>query len=305
MRFPVLLVVALSVPGALSAQFEGALPKTTTLAASTRAMALGDSYAMSSGHSDAVFYHPALLTGSSGFGGTMQRWNAPGSFTSFSAAFDLFGGSWALGGRSLQYGVPDGSTLVAPTGQDHLFVPGGDPVSERTVTLAYARDIVAGISAGLAVDLLDARINRAQHNVSLVDLSLAREVGPVSVGLTAHDIGEKPFVDYGARPSRIVLGAGAYGRQVGILDVGFATNLGLDAADELTYGAGVEVGYWPIQGRTFVARLGVQDTPEGSEASPVTMGLAFWADDLTVEWAFRPFSGADEGGTHSVGLRWR
>ena len=72
-----------------------------------------------------------------------------------------------------------------------------------------------------------------------------------------------------------------------------------------TLGGGVELGYYPIQGRTFVARLGFQDVPEDSEAAPVTMGFAFWADDLTIEWAFRPVSDADEGGTHRFGVRWR
>lgn len=307
MRLPAQLVAAalLLVPAALSAQLEGTLPRTTTLAASTRALALGDSYAMSSGHADALFYHPALLTNASGFGGTLQRWNAAGSFATFSAAFDFLGGSWGLGVRSLQYGVPDGDALVSPVGQDHLFVPGGDPVSERAVTLGYARDVIAGVSAGVTMDLVDARIDASQHNVMLFDVGLGTEVGPLTLGLTAHDIGEKPFVDYGARPSRVVLGAGTYGRPTGPFDLGLATNIGLDAADELTWGAGVELGYWPIQGRTFVARLGVQDVPDGSDASPVTMGFAFWADDLTLEWGFRPFSGADEGGTHSVGVRWR
>lgn len=298
-------VAVLLVPSAATAQDESFLPRTTTLPASVRAMALGDSYVMNAGHADVLFYHPAQLTSASGFGGDVQRWGPTASAASFSGAFDFFGGTWGIGVRSLQYGVPDGSSFQAPLGQDHHFTPGGDPVSERTVTLGYGREVFSGISAGVAVDLLDARVESSQHNVTLVDIGVSTELGPLGVGLTAHDIGDKPFGDFGSAPSRIVLGAGAYGRQAGIFDLGIAANVGLDAEDEVTYGAGVEVGYYPIQGRTFVARLGVQDVPDGSEVAPLTMGFAFWADDLTLEWAFRPVSDADEGGTHRFGIRWR
>ncbi len=72
---------------------------------------------------------------------------------------------------------------------------------------------------------------------------------------------------------------------------------------ELLAGAGLEVGYWPINGRTFVARIGVERVPEG-EASPLTLGFAFWGDDLVLEWAFRDFGTLGEG-THRFGVRWR
>lgn len=300
---PVVLAVFL-VPTAISAQAIGSLPKTTKLPSSVRAMALGDSYVMNSGQADALFYHPAQLTSARGFGADLQRWGAASSAAAFSGAFDFFGGTWGVGLRVLQYGVPDGSTLQAPIGQDHQFVAGGDPASERTATIGYARDIF-GISAGVSVDLLDARIESSQHNVALFDIGISKDVGPLGVGLTAQDIGEKPLVNSGSEPARIVLGAGAYGQQVGIFDLGLAAHLGRDADDEWAYGGGVELGYYPIQGRTFIARLGFQDTPEGSDASPLTTGFAFWADDVRIEWAFRPFSGGDQGGTHRIGVSWR
>ena len=135
-------------------------------------------------------------------------------------------------------------------------------------------------------------------------MSVAREVGPVIVAVTVHDLGDKPLLGTGAGPSRVVIGAGNYGHQVGIFDIGYAARVGLDD-DAVTYGGGVEVGYWPIQGRTFVARVGFQEVPDGSDASPITTGFAFWGDNITVEWAFRPFRGADLGGTHRFGVRWR
>lgn len=301
------VAVALTGPADASAQAAGILPRAAHLPGSTRAMGLGDAYAMTSGHSDAVFYHPALLTGASGFGIEMQRWTQNGTAAALSGAVQWMGGGVGVGLRTLQYGALGQGAAAVPLGQDHLFQFGTEPVSERIVTLAYAREVFFDIDLGVAVDFVDERlptdsINR--HGVTLFDISAAHELGPVTLGVTVHDIGTKPILDTGTGPSRVELGVGGYGKEVGPLDVGFAAKVGVDD-DEVTYGGGIEVGYWPIQGRTFVARVGFQDVPDGSDASPFTTGFAFWGDDITIEWAFRPFDGVDEGGTHRFGLRWR
>lgn len=307
-------LAALLLPATLMAQSRSFLPRTTTFPSSTRAMALGDSYVLTAGHSDVIFYHPARVTDASGFGADLQSWGTDGasaaSAAAFSGSFEGFGGAWGIGIRMLQFGVPSdggagGGVPQAPIGQDHHFVSGGDPVSERTATIAFGRELFGGISLGVAMDLVDARFGASQDNAMLFDAGLSTDVGPVGVALTAHDMGSKPFGDFGTGPSRVVLGAGAYGEQVGILDVGFAANAGIDADDQFTFGAGVEIGYYPIQGRTFVARLGMQDVPDGSSVSPVTAGFAFWADNLSLEWAFRPLGDSLGTGTHRFGVRWR
>lgn len=298
------VATAATVPIDVSAQTPGVLPKATHLPGSTRAMALGDSYMMGSGHADAIFYHPALLTGAGGFGLDVQRWGIESSAAAVSAAVQWLGGGVGVGLRTLQYGAVGTDASAAPGGQDHLFDVGPVPVSERIATLAYAREALFDVDVGVAMNVVDERVGSTRHSVALFDVSLARDVGPVIVGVTVRDIGDKPVLDTGAEPSRITLGVGRYGRPLGPLDVGFAANVGLDD-DEVTYGGGVEVGYWPIQGRTFVARLGVEDVPDGSEVSPITTGFAYWGDDITVEWAFRPLGEADEGGTHRFGVRWR
>jgi len=291
-------------PAALSAQAEGVLPRITQMSASTRAMALGDSYMMDAGHADVIFYHPALLTRARGFGLDVQRWGSNSSSTAISGAMQWFGGAIGVGLRTLQYSAAGSSVLAAPPGQDDLFGFGSVPVSERVATLGYARGIPFDLDLGINANLVDERVGGSRQNVLLVDVGLARNVGPVVLGITAHDIGEKPILDTGAKPTRVVLGAGNYGEQLGILDYGYTATVGF-SEDEVTYGGGVEVGYWPIQGRTFVARIGFQSVPDGSEAARVTTGFAFWGDNVTVEWAFRPFSDADEGGTHRFGVRWR
>jgi len=209
-----------------------------------------------------------------------------------------------VGLRTLQYAAAGIGVAAAPSGQDHLFGSGPAPVSERTASLGYAHGIPFELDLGVGVHFVDERVGTSHQNVVLFDVSAAREIGPVVVGVTVHDLGGKPILDTGAKPSRVVIGAGNYGQPLGILDIGYAATVGF-GDDAVTYGGGLEVGYWPIQGRTFVARVGLQDVPDESDASPVTMGLAFWGDNITVEWAFRPFGGTDEGGTHRVGVRWR
>lgn len=304
MRAPLrcLLVATLLSPLSVVAQTAGALPQVLELPASTRAMALGDAYMMNARHSDVLFYHPALLTGASGFGLDVQRWGSESSSTAASAAMQWLGGGIGIGLLTLQYGAPGERGAAAPGGQDHLFESGDVPVSERVAVVGYAREVF-GIDVGVAGKLVEERVGGDQDTEAMVDLSLSTEVGPLTVGLTARDWGREPIVETGgAQPSRLVLGAGAYGQQVGIFDVGLTGALSY-SEDQTVVSGGVEVGYWPIRGRTFVARAGIRQVPEG-DGSPFSFGFAFWGDNMVLEWAYRPF-GEIEAGTHRFGMRWR
>ncbi|HSG09605.1 MAG TPA: hypothetical protein VLA36_14685 [Longimicrobiales bacterium] len=303
---PVLLA-ALLAPVALEAQVQGNLPKVLTLPASTRAMALGNAYVLTERHADVLFYQPALLSRASGFGLDVQRWSAEASSTTASAAMAWLGGGVGIGLQTLQYSAP---SIAVPGGQDHIFQAGPIPVSERVATLGYGRTL-KGIALGAAGKLVDQRVSSARNTLLLVDLGVAHEVGPFMVGLTAKDLGPQAFDTDGngeeesaeARPARFVLGAGAYGQEVGIFDLGVAAQVSY-SSDETLVGGGLEIGYWPITGRTFVARVGAQKVPDGSEASPVTFGFSYWGDDLVLEWAYRDFGDVGEG-THRFGVRWR
>ena len=306
---PALLALLLA-PASLQAQVVGNLPKVLSLPSSTRAMGLGDAYVLTERHADVLFYHPALVTRASGFGIDVQRWGAEASSTTASAATTWFGGGVAVGLQTLQYSAPG---LTVPDGPDHLFTAGPVPVSERVATVALARTL-KGFELGVAGKLVEQRVSTARNTISLADLSVARGLGPLMVSATVKDLGPQPFDtdedegedeedDEDPRPTRFVVGAGAYGQQVGIFDLGLAAQLSL-SSDETRVGGGVEVGYWPIQGRTFVARVGVQKVPAGSDASPVTLGFSYWGDDLVLEWAFQDFGDLGEA-THRFGVRWR
>jgi hypothetical protein len=305
MRLALLFLLALDLPprGA-AAQARGRLPRVLELPASTRAMALGGAYMMNAGHADALFYHPALVDDASGFGLDLQAWSGEATSATASAAMAWLGGGVAVGLQTLQYGGAVTGSTPLPPGQDVLFDPAAPVTSERVASVGYARRIF-GFRVGAAAKLVEQRQNGDRDATGAVDVGLARNLGPLVVGLTAANLGPDLSLPGGSTPlpTRITLGAGAYGRQVGPLDMGLAGALTRRDDGELLAGAGLEVGYWPIVGRTFVARIGVQRVPEG-DASPLTLGFAYWGDDLVVEWAWRDFGALGES-THRFGIRWR
>jgi len=286
-------------PSAARAQDLGTLPKLLTLPASTRAMALGGAYQPTARHSDGVFYNPALVNGSTGMGVDVQQWGREASAAAASAALPWFGGSVAVGLQTLQFGIQG---AVVPDDEDHLFNAGSAAVSERLATAAYARRFL-GVEWGIAGKLAEERIGGARSTVAMMDVGAAKGLDPVMVGISAMDLGGRPFDGKdGLGVPRVVAGAGAYGQPVGIFDVGFAAALAW-TEDRASVGGGVELGYWPINGRTFVARVGAQSPPDGSDASPFTFGFAFWGDDLRLEWAYQDFGGG-RSGTHRFGVAW-
>jgi hypothetical protein len=294
-----LALAAALVPASAHAQSRGTLPKLLTLPASTRAMALGGAYQPTARHSDGIFYNPALINGSTGMGVDVQQWGWESSSATASAALPWFGGSVAVGLQTLQFGV---AAATVPDGEDHLFDAGATAVSERLVAAGYARKLF-GVDWGVAGKLADERVGTARSTVTMLDVGAARSVGPVVVGVSAMDLGSRPFDGKdGLAAPRVVAGAGAYGQPVGIFDVGYAAALTW-TEDRTSVGGGVELGYWPITGRTFVARFGARSVPSGSDASPFTFGFAFWGDDLRLEWAYQDFGGGASG-THRFGLAW-
>lgn len=306
MRKPacIFLLAFVMTPGIASGQSEGRLPRVLEVPSSTRAMALGDAYMMDSGHADAIFYHPALLVDASGFGLDIENWSTEATSATVSAAMAWLGGGIGIGLQTLQYDVGADAVARLPPGQDGLFAGGTGHASERVASVGYGRRVF-GLRIGVVGKLVEQRVAAARDATGAVDVGAATELGPVTVGLTAANLG--PDMAFSGEttplPTRVTLGAGAYGRPLGPLDLGVAAALTRRDDGALLAGAGVELGYWPIVGRTFVARVGLQRVPEG-EGSPLTVGFAFWGDDLVLEWAYRDFGGLGEG-THRFGLRFR
>lgn len=291
------LIFAMPGPASVAGQ-DGFVRLGPDIPTSTRALALGGAYMMDGEQSDAVFQHPELLRGSTGMSLNFQRWGDAASATSASAASSWFGGDVgvAIGLQSMQHTQSslDGTGGLLP--QDGLFVDAGTQISERIASVGLAR-AMAEIEWGLALRLTEVRVGDIGNDTDVaLTFGAAREVGPVTVGVAYRDILRSV--------SDLTIGVGAYGWELGILDVGVSARLeGFD--EDVRYGGGVELGYWPIRGRTFVARIGAQNVPDGSAARPLTLGFAYWGDALVLEWGYQPFEGAPESGTHRFSVGWR
>lgn len=288
-------------PASLAAQTPERAPAVVELPSSSRAMALGHAF-QAGPDADAVFYNPALASRARGFAlGIHWLTGASRAFTA-AAAGEWFGGGIAIGLQGLEYGA-DHLEGARPGGLDALVADGPTAVSELAATVAYGRDLL-GLRVGVAARLLDQRFDTRRRQDVAWDVGVARALGPGTASLavrhlaperTVHGVTSNP-------PTDVTLGWSGYGRPVGPLDLGLAAAVTRRDDGEFVAGGGLEFGYWPVRGRTFVARVGARRVPEG-EASPFTVGGSFWGDMLIVDYAFQPLDGTD--GIHRLTLGWR
>jgi len=300
-----LFAAALLAPASIAAQAPGHVPLILELPASTRAMAQGDAFAMAGRSPDAVFYHPALLQGASGFGLEVQTWGSGASAAAASAAMAWYGGTVAIGLQTLQYGAPVADVRALPGGQDALFQLGPVPSSERVASVGFGWRML-GVRVGLVGKLVEEHISDERDATGAVDVGTASSLGPLTVALSVQNLGPDMGFASGTAPlpRRVTLGVGGYSRPVGPLDVGFSGAAVTRRADgKVVVGAGLDVGYWPIIGRTFIARVGVRSVPEGG-GSPVTFGFAYQGDNLVLQTAYERFADLDEA-TWRFGVGWR
>ena len=291
-------------PQGTEAQTPEREPAVLELAPGARALGLGWAPQVGSNDSDLAFVHPALATGLAGFQvGTSLFQNGGSGYSLSTATRGWFGGGVAASIQTLEYNAPGPGRR--PGGLDPLFDgdDSGQGVSETAATLTYARDLF-GIDVGVSGRVSTQRFDASSVTTAMVDVGAALPLGPLTTALTVRNLGREPELggETLSLPTEVVLGVGGYGQQVGPLDMGMAAQVIRRDDGEFLYGGGLEVGYWPVRGRTFVGRIGFRNVPEG-DASPVTFGGSFWGDDLVLEYAFQPVSGED--GLHRISVGWR
>jgi hypothetical protein len=297
-------VTAPCLPGHAAAQTPEREPAVLELAPGARALGLGLAPQIGADDPDLAFVHPALATGLDGFHIGTSLFQGGGTGYSLSAATsDWFGGGVAASLHTLEY-----LSLGAgrrPGGLDPLFDEdeSGVGVSEMAATLTYARNLF-GVDLGVSGRVTTQRFDGSSITTAMADVGASLPVGPLTAALSIRNVGREPELagESLRLPTEVVLGVGGYGAEVGPLDLGLAAQLARRDDGEFLYGGGLEVGYWPIRGRTFVGRVGFRSVPEG-DASPVTFGGSFWGDDLVLEYAFQPVSGED--GLHRITVGWR
>ena len=278
-------------------------PLVLEMPASTRGMALGGAFYMVGNDSDAVFHNPALIRGGGAIGGAMQRFGSASLLATVSGAADWSSASVAVGVQTLGYGLPDRGAAVLSHDARSLFMNGKTGTAEVAVSVGYAR-VVRGIRAGVTGKLVDQRLGGHHDATGAVDLGVAVAAGPARLGLAVQNLG--PGLTLGEvevpLPVRVTAGGSTPAIPVGPLDLGWSAAVSREADGTVVPGAGVEIAYWPVRGRTFTARVGVRRAPDGF-GHPVTFGGAFNGDRLAIDYAWQRYDGGEAA--HRFGVSWR
>ena len=273
------------------------------LPASTRALGLGNAFVMAGGDHDAIFFTPALVARASGAGIGVQRYGSGGTLGTISGARAWSGGGLAFGAQVLGFGATSSDAATVSADEAGLLRSGSFGASELVASVAHGRSI-KGFQAGVAGKLIEQRLGGTRDVTLAADLGVATDLGEVTVGLAAQNLG--PGLDIGASslplPTRLTLGASLQSQQVGPLDVVATAAVARRRDGEIVPAGGVELAYWPLRGRTFIARVGLRRVPNGG-ASPVSFGAAFIGDAITLEYGYQQLDGP--GAAHRVGFRWR
>ncbi len=298
--FAVLVVL---MPTGAQAQDRGRGPVILDVPASTTALAMGNAFQLSGGSSEAIFYNPALLLRATGFGLAAQRFGSRSTALTLSAGTSWWKGAVGVGLQTLSYSTDATTPQAIALGQRDLLTGGATAVSELIATLAYAQEVF-GVRWGVAGKLIEQRMAGSKDAVPAVDLGASITLGPITVGLSAQNLGPDLTVT-GVETelaNRVTAGASLRRRPVGPLDLGASAAITRMADGTVIPAFGGEVAWWPVTGRTFIGRIGVRRVEDGA-ADEVTFGAAFVGDAITIEYAFQGFDDAD--GAHRFGVSWR
>lgn len=294
----------------IQAQTRDRGPIVLELPSSTRALALGNAFQLASRESDAIFYHPGRLGRAQGMTASLQRFSSQGTLVNASAATSWFGGGVALGVQQLSYEGPSYPETTAqhlmdlPYDEGTLRDEGQEAVSEMAISIGYGKTI-KGIEMGAVGKLVEHRYGKLKAGTAAIDLGLASTQGPVTLGLSVQNLGPAISIAGGevSLPTRFILGASSDATPMGPLDVAASTALTYRLDGDVVPSVGIEVGYWPVNGRTFVGRIGYRYRDEEFSSSPITFGGAFLGDDITLEYTYQAFETGDPSHRFSIGWR--
>jgi hypothetical protein len=279
------------------------LPLVLQVPGSTRALSLGDAYHLGQTDADAGFYNPGLLDTSRGVSASFARYGSGSTLFTAAWATDWFRGGVGLGLQTLSYGALSGDAGAFTRGEAGLSTSGAVSGTEQVLTAAYARTKF-GLRLGIAGKLIDQRMAGERDLTVAADVGVAKNLGVVTVGLAARNLGRDPtFEAFDAQlPATITLAGASRTTAVGPLDVSLAASTSWLRGDRWAAGGGLEVAWWPVTGRTFIARAGYR-WREDTDMRPLTVGAGFSGDRIVLDYAFQDADGGSP--VHRVTMRFR
>lgn len=298
------LLAGAGVPAASHGQSEGvrAAPLAPQLAAGTRALAMGNVLVAGRG-SEVLFYNPAQLALAPGIAVAAQRYGSASTLGTLAAATSL-GGTWgvAAGVQLLDYNASADAFPALPAA---LTTRGPIAAASRAAALGVSAQY-KGMRWGLAAKYVDERLPSVRDGALVLDLGAARDVGPLTVGLAAQNLG--PDLRAGAAraemPRRVTLGAAATAPPLGaFVDLTATAAVSVLRDGFVAPAGGVELSVTPLEGWTFAARVGARRVVDHAAEQPVTVGAGFSIDRLSLDYAYEGLSG--RGGGHRAGVQIR
>lgn len=290
-------------------------PLILELPAGARAVALGGAFWTAGDEAGAIFHHPSLMS-SGGFGMSWQHFHDPSALAdgvgllAMSGSAEWMGGVAGVGLAFMEYRTnhekPWASWPRSARSAIDLGGAGQEAASAYVAAGAFSREI-GGFALGGAVKAVGLRVGTKKGVAGAVDLGASTEVGPATVALTVQNLGpdlrmelEGPTVPLARR---VTLGAGTDRVPVGPLDVGGAMRVVRNGRGEFLAGGGVEVAWWPLLRRVFIARVGVLRTPDDLDGSfhELTFGGGFAGDRIRLDYAYQRHGHR----SHTFGLSFR
>ena len=251
--------------------------------------------------SDVIFYNPAQLIGArTGFNFSFTQ-HGPAS-RSASVASISSGGKWSL---TLGWGAQV-LTFDPPIAASYPFSPdiltGGSSSNGLSAVLAVGGAIVyKNTRIGVAGKYASDRFPTTNAHGFLLDVGAARNLFGGVVAGAVQNLGNGYANGAPVDVPRQVLAGYSISRPVGELDLALLTQVTF-RKDWTSPAAGVDLGYSWIEGYSVALRAGVM-RPLVDSQRPFTLGGAFTADRLTIEYGVQFF---DAGrASHTVTVRWQ
>ncbi|HEX9563715.1 MAG TPA: hypothetical protein VF981_07080 [Gemmatimonadaceae bacterium] len=291
-----MLIAALAVPVAGVSAQERYSPVVLHLSPTPRAAVLGSNPGVRD--VEALFSNPALAGLVAGTVAGITRYDAASLITLASAA-SLGSFNVSIGA---QYLAAHADAVRLPLWSYSLMFGGPIPVSSVVGSFALS-STVRGMRVGAALKVLDERQGSGEDHVPSLDLGLSRDIGRITTGLSIQNIGAG--IRYGGwrpqLPLRISAGAATYGFVAGPFDLGGSAAIAILPDGDVRPSAGFEVGYVPLDGYLFQARVGLR-RPELQAQQPFSFGGSASLDRFTLDYAYEDWEG---GSAHRLALRVR
>ena len=310
MRVLALSVFGLSILASPAlAQAPPAGPLVLQVPATPRTAALGNAW-VAGRDQDVLFYNPAqIVNARTGFDLSYTHHGPDAGMVTMGSVYAS--GKWSMtfgwGAEILRFGADPFASGPLSThalhmhgsaeGVSALFAVGGAIVFKGFRIGAagkYVFDSVpaSGAGSGTATPLRGALV---------ADIGASRNLWGGTFAGSVQNLGPHAANGSALALPRQTLVGWSMTRGAGPIDLGLYTQLTM-RHDWTAPGAGLEAGYSWIEGYNVALRVGVR-RPETTTEKPVSLGAAFTADRLTVEYAVQIFDGGHAA--QGVTFRWR